>query len=252
MENKIKELLSKSELFNGLSYDEIDVLLKDSRNGVKTINKGELVFDEGDKADKFFILLSGFLLVSQDTLSGKRLILTRIVNPGDMFGEIYPFMGASRYDMYVEAVEESIVFEMDLDVVYCGLNKEFDRVANILRKNLIRIFAHKAYVMNRRLRVLGAAGIRGKIARLLTQRQKDQDRMRDLGPDNDKIKRAAFYSGDNKSIVKVRPREEMADFLNVARPSLSREISAMVDEGIIKTGDGYIEILDQEALEEYL
>ena len=50
----------------------------------------------------------------------------------------------------------------------------------------------------------------------------------------------------------VRPREEMADFLNVTRPALSREISAMVEEGIIRAGQGYLVILDQEALEEYL
>lgn len=50
----------------------------------------------------------------------------------------------------------------------------------------------------------------------------------------------------------MRPREEMADFLNVTRPALSREISAMVEEGIIRAGQGYLVILDQEALEEYL
>ena len=71
-----------------------------------------------------------------------------------MFGEIYPFMGVGEYDMYVEAIEDSVIFEIDLDVVYSGFEGKPGKVAMTLQKNLISIFAQKAYVMNRRLRGL--------------------------------------------------------------------------------------------------
>lgn len=46
-------------------------------------------------------------------------------------------------------------------------------------------------------------------------------------------------------------RQEMADVLNVSRTSLSRELSRLQDEGIIRFKGKTIEILDLEALEEY-
>lgn len=247
---EIKEILMTGDLFRGLQSDEIENLLKGKFSDIRHIKKGEFVFREGDKADKFYIFLSGYLLVSQDTLGGKRLILTRIVTPGDMFGEIYPFMGAGEYDMYVEAIEDSVIFEMDLDVVYSGFEGKPGKVAVTLQKNLISIFAQKAYVMNRRLRVLGASGIRGKIARFLIQRQKANEKMINSPEEVETVSTEKSKVQEKK--IWVRPREEMADFLNVTRPALSREISAMVEEGIIRAGQGYLVILDQEALEEYL
>ena len=48
------------------------------------------------------------------------------------------------------------------------------------------------------------------------------------------------------------PREEMADYLNVTRPSLSRELSNMVKDGIIRNEGRDIVIIDQDKLESYL
>jgi CRP-like cAMP-binding protein len=47
-------------------------------------------------------------------------------------------------------------------------------------------------------------------------------------------------------------REALADYLNVARQSLSRELSAMQEEGLIEVSGKRSIILDQERLEEYL
>ena len=44
----------------------------------------------------------------------------------------------------------------------------------------------------------------------------------------------------------------MADYLNVARPSLSRELGKMQQEGIISLKRRQIQIKDQKRLEEYL
>ncbi len=47
-------------------------------------------------------------------------------------------------------------------------------------------------------------------------------------------------------------REELADFLNAARPSLSRELMKMQDEGLIAIDRQEIKILDMEALAELM
>ena len=83
--------------------------------------------------------------------------------------------------------------------------------------------------MNQKLRVLGGGGIREKIACFLVEQQDKEGRI-------------------NGSFS----REEMADYLNVARPSLSRELGKMQKEGIISLERRQIQIKDQKRLEEYL
>ena len=53
-------------------------------------------------------------------------------------------------------------------------------------------------------------------------------------------------------IAKNPSREELADYLNVTRPSLSRELGNMEKEGIIRLDGRKIVIVSQEKLEEYL
>ena len=98
-----------------------------------------------------------------------------------------------------------------------------------MRNNLLTVFANKAYRMNQKLRVLGGGGIREKIACFLVEQQDKEGRI-------------------NGSFS----REEMADYLNVARPSLSRELGKMQKEGIISLERRQIQIKDQKRLEEYL
>ena len=68
-------------------------------------------------------------------------------------------------------------------------------------------------------------------------------------------------SKENQSLPAIRGkgnralmmnREQMADYLSVTRPSLSREISAMAQEGIIAVDGSLLKVLDQERLEEYI
>lgn len=150
------------------------------------------------------------------------MIITTISSPGDMFGEVYPFIGVEQYDMYVEAKRYSKILILDVN---------FLTESEKIRENLLFIFAQKAYTMNRRLRVLGATGIRGKLARFIVDRQVEEKK---------------------KNIKINMSREQMADFLNVTRPSLSREMGAMIEEGILSLNGKILKVVNQEALEKWL
>ncbi len=220
VDKKMVEIISKSPLFKDIEEKELQEILSSSI--IKAFEKGELVFQDTDKPDGLLILLSGELMVCKDTFSGKRLIITTISSPGDMFGEVYPFIGVEQYDMYVEAKRYSKILILDVN---------FLTESEKIRENLLFIFAQKAYTMNRRLRVLGATGIRGKLARFIVDRQVEEKK---------------------KNIKINMSREQMADFLNVTRPSLSREMGAMIEEGILSLNGKILKVVNQEALEKWL
>ena len=53
-------------------------------------------------------------------------------------------------------------------------------------------------------------------------------------------------------VVLTMNREELADYLSVARPSLSRELMEMQSEGLIKLNRKVIHIVNQDELQQYL
>ena len=86
--------------------------------------------------------------------------------------------------------------------------------------------AFKNYYLNRKVQILSCSSLRQKIAMFLIQNM-DRD----------------------KRCISGLGREEMADLLNTARPSLSRELMKMQEEGIIEIDKKHIIIKNIEALE---
>ena len=83
--------------------------------------------------------------------------------------------------------------------------------------------------MNRKLRILGSGSLRERIVRFLVECQ------------------------DSEGLINmILSREEMEDYLNITRPSLSRELGKMQEEGILELDRRQILVKDQERMELYL
>src|SRR4051794_25467842 len=67
---------------------------------------GDRVFEQGDAAMRFFVLLHGRLRVTQVTADGQQIVV-RMVNPGDLFG-IAVALRRPDYPGTASAVVESI------------------------------------------------------------------------------------------------------------------------------------------------
>ena len=238
MEENDLQIIRQSPLFRSLDEEQVRNVLQEGFSTVRAFGRGERVFSESDRPDKIRILLSGEVTVAKDTPGGKRSVLAVIDRPGAMFGEIYAFRNLDSYGMYAECTESSRILSLDICVLQIPVREEVGRkqefrdmrdmeTALKISSSLLQIFAEKAFQMNRRLRILGGTSIREKVARYLLDRQK----------------------GGNR--VAVMSREDLADYLNVTRPSLSREISAMIHDGILAACGHDLVILDQKALEEY-
>lgn len=223
-EEKAIEILTGARLFRGIEREEIQRICNSARTQLRFYKKGSVVFLEGEQPKRLFILISGSVIICKNTMSGKRIVFTKIERPGEMFGEVYLFLGKDSYEVEAETLQDSYVFELEIDT--SGKRRQMDELEVHLQRNLMHIFANKAYLLNNKVRILGSASIREKIAVYLME----------------------FYKEDGKQLS----REELADFLNVTRPSLSRELGNMCKEGILEISGRKIRILDPEALEDSL
>ncbi|MDY5179910.1 Crp/Fnr family transcriptional regulator [Butyribacter sp.] len=227
--DSIIQALSKSALCKEFTQDELLSLLEENNTEIKKYEKGSFVFEEGDVPDRLYVLIYGLVEVSKLTFSGKKILITTIENPGDMFSEVYMFMGKSKYDMSAQTGEESLILSISSEFFENISYNTNALAAEKIRKNLMSIFAMKAYNLSGKVRLLGCGSIREKISLYLIENQTP--------------------SGE---IAKNPSREELADYLNVTRPSLSRELGNMEKEGIIRLDGRKIVIVSQEKLEEYL
>ena len=97
--------LTRVSLLSGLPGEQLAELA--SRLEREDVAPGQTVVREGEPGDRFYVVLSGLLNVSQESL-GER----RVLRPGDTFGEVALAMGIPR-TASVRAVTPAVVASCD-------------------------------------------------------------------------------------------------------------------------------------------
>ena len=111
-DKNIINLFQNSVLAQGLDRKKIEEFLKSSKVDYKKYHEGEFIFHEGDVPRKLYMLIEGQIKIAKDTYLGRQLALGEITRPGDIFGEVYLFLGHKAYDMYTMALEDSSILEI--------------------------------------------------------------------------------------------------------------------------------------------
>lgn len=99
-----RSLIRPMPLFEQLPDSALDDILATSTT--RRYPSGAIVFEQGQAADTYFVLLHGRLRVTQVTPEGQQVIV-RMVNPGDIFG-IAKAIRRTTYPGTATAVSESI------------------------------------------------------------------------------------------------------------------------------------------------
>lgn len=104
-----RSILSAVPVFRGLDGAALDAALAVARP--RRVPKSAAVFQQGDAADSFFVLVDGRLKVSQTTPSGQQVVL-RYLGPGDFFGCV-AVAGQGEYPGTATAVVDSVALAWD-------------------------------------------------------------------------------------------------------------------------------------------
>jgi len=99
------DIIAAIPIFNGLPEDQISAIKQIAVE--KTVNKGEILFSEGDAGKGFFVIAEGRLKVFKVSPEGKEQIL-HILGPGQPFGEVSVFAG-QRFPANAQALDKARV-----------------------------------------------------------------------------------------------------------------------------------------------
>ena len=133
--NEIMESLAESEIFSGLSGN--DLLSFSKISTIQKFETGVMIFSEGDKAEGFYIVKSGKIKVFKIAATGKTQVI-HIFGPGNPFGEAAIFM-ENRFPAYAEAVTETELIYIGFDKFTEFLKKEPRFALNIIAALCIRL-----------------------------------------------------------------------------------------------------------------
>lgn len=107
-DTNIARFLKTSPLFAGLSADTVSVL--SAAAAQKQFSKGGIVFHQGDRADRVFVVCAGWIKLSRTTAQGEESI-AGLFTRGDIFGET-SILDAAAYPFTAAAAEDAAVIEI--------------------------------------------------------------------------------------------------------------------------------------------
>jgi len=220
------DALYHCQLFDGIPPESVDMLLACARPSSRKVRKGEPLCVEGDPQPGLGILVAGTAQVVRETVGGTRTLLG-VLEPGDLFGEMTAFAGDARWPATVEAASDARAYLLPPRFVVEPCMKPCLAQHNELTTNLLRIVSEKALGLNRKVDYLLLRGMREKLAAFLLDAQR-------------RAGHPIFELSMN--------RDSLADYLHVSRPSMSRELGRMRDEGLIEFHRASVRILDPERL----
>ncbi|MGL5693867.1 MAG: Crp/Fnr family transcriptional regulator, partial [Peptostreptococcaceae bacterium] len=188
-------------------------------------NKNDIIALEGSPCAKIGVILSGTIDI-QKVLSTSKVIHISSFTRGDLFGEIIAFSSINAYPATVISSTESDVLFLEKDefIHFCTSNPEF-------LKLFLNDLTNKVLTLNKSITGLSFSSIRQKICNFL-------------------IEESNTYES---CLIRLKiTKEKLAESLGIPRPSLSRELINMKNEGLIDYSRNIIKILDKEKLEKTL
>ena len=194
----------------------------------RTFKKGEILVHEGDPALGFTVIREGSTKAYKTTFDGREQILY-IFPQNDYFGARFLFT-EEKVPYSVEALEETKVCILS-KIQFTHLLAEYSSIA----MQIIEAMANRMSRLETAMQSMGGRNAELRIASFLLE-------FKDT------------YGRENDGYVEIDlplSREGLANYLGLARETLSRKLTQLEDEGIIENiGTKMIRILDLKRLSE--
>ncbi|NQX47729.1 Crp/Fnr family transcriptional regulator [Paenibacillus tritici] len=202
--------LCRSRLFSGISPNDIPQMLECLSATRKEYAKDEMVVREGDVVDDVGIILQGSAQSTKLSVTGKKIIVS-LHDPGGYTAVLTAASRGRRCPMSVQAIEPLEVLFIPIQSILSRCTK-WCMAHQQLLGNLFDSIAERALELHDRNDCLIMPTIRDKVLTYLTRV------MREAGTETFTI---------------PFDREAMAEYLDVDRSALSRELAWMKRDGLI-------------------
>ncbi|MEZ5357478.1 MAG: Crp/Fnr family transcriptional regulator [Candidatus Zixiibacteriota bacterium] len=216
----MKKALAESVLFSGLSESELQQV--ESTGNKVEVDKGRIIFFQGDPGEHFYLVLSGRVKIFKNSPDGKEQILL-MAGEGETFGEAALFAEIG-YPANAEAVEKTTLISFSREKFLALIHQQPDIAVNLIAR-LSMLLHH----LTRLVQHLSLEDISTRLAGYLL----------DLAPED---------CGKSCSIVLKEKKMVLASILGTIPETLSRAFARLTKDGVIAVDGQTIQVKDIDRL----
>ena len=210
------ELLRRIGYFEDLdaaSLDEIAAVANERR-----LERGDVLFSEGDEPDELFVVTSGRIAVATRSVDGRESMLA-MLEDGEVVGEMPLFDGLDR-SADARALEPSTV----IAIPYAPLRRRYEDQPQLLWK-VVEVLARRLRTMDMALADSVFLDVTGRTA-----------------------KRLLDLAGDADEFSLPVTQEELAGMVGASRERVNKAIASFIRLGWIEQHDGRYVIVNRDQL----
>ena len=223
MKNNDLNIIKRSALFTDLTEEELQEALRDLHVRQKQYKKDELLLMAGDVTSDLGLILSGSATIESNDVWGNRTIISHVA-AGEYYAEVFAIMPEEPSYVDVRANEQTTVALFDMSRLQELKNAAPSWLTKLLG-NLVSISIQKNMILSQRSFHTSAKSARGRVCAYLNSIAM-------------KTHRTEFDIPFD--------RQHMADYLNLDRSALSKELCRMRDDGLITFRKSHFKILNPE------
>jgi CRP/FNR family transcriptional regulator, nitrogen oxide reductase regulator len=203
-------LVAHLPLFSGFSATDLDSILAESRS--IRVPKNTAVFEQGEAAHSFFVLLHGHVRASKVTPTGEQVVV-RYVATGETFG-VAAAIGLQVYPATATAVDDSVVLAWP-SAMWPRLVAQFPALAN----NTLQTVGARLQETHTRVVEMSTQHVEQRIAHALLRLVKQSGKKVDHGVEID------FPIS----------RQDIAQMTGTTLHTVSRTLSAWEARGLVES-----------------
>lgn len=202
--------LQKTKLFRGLTDLEIAEALQVLEAHEKRYEKGETILNAGSATERMGLVLDGSVTIESNDAWGNRTIISH-VERDQVFAETYALLENEPMLVDVTASEVSRVLFLRSGRIQ-GLTNSLRPWVLKYIANLLTISAHKNLILSGRSFHIAPKTIRGRVMAYLN---------------------SVSLQKNSREFDIPFDRQQLADYLNLERSALSKELGKMQRDGLI-------------------
>ena len=215
-------MLIQTPLFSSLTHEELPHMLQCLKARQKSYRAEQFIIHETDTVEDLGIVLEGSVQVITEDVFGNRSITAKF-EPGQLFGHVSASKLSHNSPVAVVAETDCQILLLHFNSLVAPCSRACSFHSRVI-ENMMNVLAERNLMMNRKLAILSRRTIRDKLLAYLAWQSQDRESMTFSVPFN---------------------RDELADYLCVNRSALSREISKMIDDGLIASDRNQFTLYEQ-------
>lgn len=213
-------IVSRIPGFDGLSPVDLGKISKMAI--LRSFRKGEAIFEEGQEATGFYVVVKGRVKIFKMSPEGKEAIL-HICKPGDHFGQVAVYSG-KRFPASAETLATSEILFLPREKFLQLLTSEPS-----LALDMLSVLSARLRELTAQVESLALKEVPGRLAGYLLYLSEKQ--------------------GGIERVTLGSSKSQLAGILGTTPETLSRILTDLASRGFLRNGKGEVVLQDLQALE---